>query len=178
MVNNEQVYFIVTFCCYIVAVGVLWRGWVIKPFKRWAAFMHQFSQACAVWLCCHKVTGIEVHGDEGGLTHWEGRNIDFVKHFVLPAGYLGNTAWGALALLSTTNDEFGEIMGLVLTGALGVCLFYTVCGEATVHIHRFEPKASAHCRLPCLVPTAKDLTCSISLWTLHTLHRTQQRRSH
>ena len=90
----DQTYFIVTLSCYILTAALLWRSWVMKPFRLWTTFAHEFSHACAAWLCCHTVTGIEVNINEGGLTHWQGRNVECAKHLVLPAGYLGSTVRG------------------------------------------------------------------------------------
>jgi hypothetical protein len=127
--NQEQVFFIVTLSCYVVSAALLWRAWVMKPFKLWTTFMHEFSHACGAWLTCHQVTGIEVHMDEGGLTHWRGNNVACAKHVVLPAGYLGSALWGSATLLSTTEDTWMSIMALVLTGALAASLVYALCGE-------------------------------------------------
>lgn len=101
----------------------------MKPFKLWTTFMHEFSHACAAWLSCHEVTGIEVHADEGGLTHWKGRNVECAKHIVLPAGYLGSTIWGSLTLLSCSDGLWMRVMGCALCAALAVCLSYACCGQ-------------------------------------------------
>ena len=129
MVNAQQTYFIVTLSCYILSAGLLWRSWIMKPFKLWTTFMHEFSHACAAWLSCHEVTGIEVHADEGGLTHWKGRNVECAKHIVLPAGYLGSTIWGSLTLLSCSDGLWMRVMGCALCAALAVCLSYACCGQ-------------------------------------------------
>jgi len=125
----DQIYFIVTLSCYLVAAGLLWRSWVLKPFKLWTTFQHEFSHALGAWVCCHTVTGIEVHADEGGLTHWKGRNVECAKHLVVPAGYLGSCMWGCLIMLSCMDPAFTRIMALILTAALGVCLGYAMCGQ-------------------------------------------------
>lgn len=59
MVTNEQAFFLITFSCYLGAVRLLWFSRVLKPFKAWTTFMHEFSHAIAAWLTCNKVTGIE-----------------------------------------------------------------------------------------------------------------------
>ena len=94
--NAEQNFFILTFTCYIVAVFLLWHSALLKPFKLWTVFMHEFSHALAAWATCNKVKGIEVNSMEGGLTHWEGdaKRTRCSQHVVLPAGYLGSCATG------------------------------------------------------------------------------------
>jgi len=128
--THEQTFFIVTLSCYTAAALLLWRSWVMKPFKLWTTFMHEFSHATGAWLCCHQVTGIEVHADEGGLTHWRGNNVECAKHLVVPAGYLGSCIWGCAIFLSTQGGDMClRIMSLVLCAALLVCLLYAVCGQ-------------------------------------------------
>jgi hypothetical protein len=133
----DQTLFVVTLSCYIPTALLLWRSWVMKPFRLWTTFLHEFSHACAAWLCCHTVTGIEVHADEGGLTHWKGRNVECAKHAVLPAGYLGSTLWGCLILLSANDPFFARAMALALCAALFVCLGYAVCGQGSDKDGRF-----------------------------------------
>lgn len=99
--------------------------------------MHEFSHACAAWLCCHTVTGIEVNLEEGGLTHWKGRNVECAKHAVLPAGYLGSALWGAGTLLACSTRVASQTMALVLTAACVVCLGYAICGQTSEFKHRF-----------------------------------------
>lgn len=74
--NLQQSYFLVTLLCYAAAVLLLWRSLLLKPFKLWTVFMHEFSHALAAWATCNTVTGIEVNADEGGLTHWKGHNTE------------------------------------------------------------------------------------------------------
>lgn len=133
----EQTYFIVTVSCYVVAALLLWHSTLLKPFKLWTVFQHEFSHAIAAWLCCHSVTGIEVNANEGGLTHWKGTNVECAKHAVLPAGYLGSCLWGALTFISVMHGTWARVMGLVLTAALLVCLGYAVCGQTSETEHRF-----------------------------------------
>ena len=58
--NLQQTFFIVTLSCYLAAVAVLWHSALLKPFKLFTVFLHEFSHAIAVWLTCNRVTGIEV----------------------------------------------------------------------------------------------------------------------
>ncbi|EOD36247.1 hypothetical protein EMIHUDRAFT_45247, partial [Emiliania huxleyi CCMP1516] len=130
--NDEQTFFIVTFSCYVAAVGLVWRSPVFKPFKLWTTLMHEFSHACGAWLTCNKVTGIEVHWNEGGLTHWQGdtRRMTMSKHVVLPAGYLGSTLWGVLTILSVSNYGWARVTGCVMLTACVICLAYAIFGKS------------------------------------------------
>ena len=66
--NDEQSFFLVTFLLYIISVRILWFSKIMKPFKLWTTFMHEFSHALAAWATCNTVTGIEVNENEGGVT--------------------------------------------------------------------------------------------------------------
>jgi len=129
--NDEQAFFLVTFICYLLAVRILWFAGLIKPFKLWTTFMHEFSHALGAWITCNTVSGIEVNSNEGGLTHWSGpaEHNRCSQHVVLPAGYLGSTAWGVAILLSCVRREYQQIMGFVLVAALGICLLYALFGK-------------------------------------------------
>ena len=129
--NQEQTFFLVTFVCYVLAVRLLWFSILLKPFKLWTTFMHEFSHAIGAWITCNKVTGIEVNENEGGLCHWTGRvdRMQMSKHVVLPAGYLGSTLWGTLILLSCARRDWSHIMSFVLIAALVVCLLYALFGK-------------------------------------------------
>jgi len=139
--NADQGFFILTLTCFAFAISMLWRSILLKPFKLWTTFMHEFSHACAVWLCCHTVTGIEVNLDEGGLTHWKGTNVECAKHAVLPAGYIGSALWGAGTLLSCTTRVATQTMAYLLCAALAVCFFYALCGQTSETEHRFTTMA-------------------------------------
>mmetsp|Transcript_8406 Transcript_8406/g.16897 ORF Transcript_8406/g.16897 Transcript_8406/m.16897 type:complete len:298 (+) Transcript_8406:34-927(+) len=129
--NDEQTFFLVTFSLYLVAARILWYSKLLKPFKLWTTFMHEFSHALAAWATCNKVTGIEVNENEGGLTHWSGvqKRMRCSSHFVLPAGYLGSTAWGVAIILSCVEPLWAQVMGCVLVAALLLCLLYALCGK-------------------------------------------------
>jgi len=129
--NDEQKFFLTTFSLYLCAVGILWKSKLLKPFKLWTTFMHEFCHALAAWATCNKVTGIEVNENEGGLTHWQGqeKRMRCSSHFVLPAGYLGSTAWGVGIILCCVSRLSAQVMGGVLVGALAVCLLYALFGQ-------------------------------------------------
>ena len=125
----DQVYFLVTLACYLPTVILLWRSWVMKPFKQWAACLHEFSHALGAWATCNSVTSIEVHGDEGGLTRWKGNNVECGRHVVLPAGYMGSCFWGCLIVFSCCDPIFMQVVALLLCVALLICLLYAFIGQ-------------------------------------------------
>mgnify|MGYP001173392246 CR=1 FL=1 len=129
--NDEQQFFLVTFSLYLCTVRILWSSKLLKPFKLWTTFMHEFSHALAAWGTCNKVTGIEVNENEGGLTHWQGpeKRMRCSSHFVLPAGYLGSTAWGVAIILSCVERLSAQVMGGVLVAALALCLLFALFGK-------------------------------------------------
>ena len=129
--NDEQSFFLVTFVFYLLAVRILWFSKIMKPFKLWTTFMHEFSHALAAWATCNKVTGIEVNENEGGLTHWKGpqKRMRCSSHFVLPAGYLGSTAWGVAIILSCVGRLSAQVMGCMLVAALALCLLFALFGK-------------------------------------------------
>ena len=129
--NDEQTFFLVTFIFYLLAVRILWFSKIMKPFKLWTTFMHEFSHALAAWATCNKVTGIEVNENEGGLTHWKGpqKRMRCSSHFVLPAGYLGSTAWGVAIILSCIGRLSAQVMGCILVAALALCLLFALFGK-------------------------------------------------
>ena len=129
--NQQQMFFILTFSCYVLAVRMLWLSWILRPFKLWTTFMHEFSHACAAWATGSKVTGIEVNSNEGGLTHWQTtpERMKWAQHIVLPAGYLGSTLWGFLIIISCANPFWARIMGAALVAALMICLGYATFGQ-------------------------------------------------
>ena len=139
--NDEQSFFLVTFVFYLLAVRILWFSKIMKPFKLWTTFMHEFSHALAAWATCNKVTGIEVNENEGGLTHWKGpqKRMRCSSHFVLPAGYLGSTAWGVAIILSCVGRLSAQVMGCILVAALALCLLFALFGK-TNEQHRSRSK--------------------------------------
>ena len=58
---------------------------LMKPMKLIAVFVHEMGHATACWMTCGKVKGIEVYGNEGGVTKYVGG----WRWFIIPAGYVG-----------------------------------------------------------------------------------------
>ena len=161
--NDEQSFFLVTFVFYLLAVRILWFSKIMKPFKLWTTFMHEFSHALAAWATCNKVTGIEVNENEGGLTHWKGpqKRMRCSSHFVLPAGYLGSTAWGVAIILSCVGRLSAQVMGCILVAALALCLLFALFGK-TNEQHRSRskvPDRSGGGAAPLTALRARDKPC-------------------
>tara|TARA_B100000768_G_scaffold140807_1_gene132324 strand:- start:708 stop:1340 length:633 start_codon:yes stop_codon:yes gene_type:complete len=161
--NDEQSFFLVTFVFYLLAVRILWFSKIMKPFKLWTTFMHEFSHALAAWATCNKVTGIEVNENEGGLTHWKGpqKRMRCSSHFVLPAGYLGSTAWGVAIILSCVGRLSAQVMGCILVAALALCLLFALFGK-TNEQHRSRskvPDRSGGGAAPLTALRARDEPC-------------------
>ncbi|KAL1519644.1 hypothetical protein AB1Y20_023155 [Prymnesium parvum] len=131
MVSQQQVFFLLTTSCYVAAVFMLWTSWLLKPFKLWTTLMHEFSHALAAWLVCGEVTGIEVHQNEGGLTHWKTspEKMRWARYIVLPAGYLGSALWSFCIIISCGNLFWARVMALALIVVLLICLIYAIFGQ-------------------------------------------------
>lgn len=71
------------------------------------------------------------------------KRITLSKHVILPAGYLGSALWGVLIILSCSDALYARTMGLVLVGALFVCLLYALCGK-TNEVGGVESSSRAH----------------------------------
>ena len=83
-------------------------------------FLHELGHATAVWLTCGRVTGMEVHPDEGGVT----KHIGGWPLVVLPAGYLGSSFWGMALVISSADTLASEIAAGVLIFFLVVFILY------------------------------------------------------
>lgn len=112
--NHDQRLFIITIAIFTVVILALWRTFLLTPFKLITVFLHEVSHAIACILTCGSVEGIEVHGNEGGLTKTRGG----AYWLILPAGYLGSSFWGMLLVLASTN----LITARIAAGCLGVAL--------------------------------------------------------
>lgn len=98
----------------------LWRQTILHPFKILTVFLHELGHAMACWLTCGKVTGMEVHPNEGGVT----KTVGGIQWIILPAGYLGSAMWG-MGLVIASGDQLGsEIAAGVLIFFLLLFIFY------------------------------------------------------
>ncbi|KAL7552206.1 hypothetical protein ACHAWF_016273 [Thalassiosira exigua] len=67
-----EVVFLCLMAGYLVAIFLLWNTIIMKPMKLVAVFVHEMGHATACWMTCGKVKGIEVYGNEGGVTKYVG----------------------------------------------------------------------------------------------------------
>ncbi|EQC32626.1 hypothetical protein SDRG_09939 [Saprolegnia diclina VS20] len=118
--NDQQLQNIYLIVGYTVLIFKLWRFPLIHPFKILTVFLHEMGHASAVWLTCGKVTGMEVHPNEGGVTKYVG-GIAFI---IVPAGYLGSAVWGMALVIASPNKLAAEIAAGVLIALLFVFIFY------------------------------------------------------
>lgn len=130
--NEDQMLLLANYFLYMLTCFVLWRSRVLLPLKLLTVFLHEFSHAIGVWMSCGRVQGIEVHADQGGLTHWSARadRMRCAKHCVLPAGYLGSAAWGGFLLVCSATPSAARAAALALLVALLVALCYALFGRA------------------------------------------------
>ncbi|RYR60001.1 hypothetical protein Ahy_A04g017111 isoform A [Arachis hypogaea] len=97
--DKDQKIFIACVAAFTVVIFVLWRTFLLTPFKLITVFLHEASHAIACILTCGKVEGIQVHANEGGVTQTRGG----AYWIILPAGYLGSSFWGMALILASTN---------------------------------------------------------------------------
>ncbi|OIT38037.1 PREDICTED: uncharacterized protein LOC109239944 [Nicotiana attenuata] len=117
--NHDQVIFLVTIGVYTVFIFILWRTFIITPFKLITVFLHELSHAIACKLTCGEVVGIEVHANEGGVTQTRGG----VSWLILPAGYLGSSFWGMVLILASTYVLTAMIAAGCFIAALLIVFF-------------------------------------------------------
>ncbi|OQS06291.1 hypothetical protein THRCLA_01662, partial [Thraustotheca clavata] len=118
--NDQQLQNIFLIIAYTIIIFKLWRFPLLHPFKILTVFLHEMGHASAVWLTCGKVTGMEVHPNEGGVTKYIG-GIAFI---VVPAGYLGSAVWGMALAIASPNKLAAEIASGVLIVLLLIFIFY------------------------------------------------------
>ena len=116
------------FSCLFSFCLIMWYSRFLLPWKCFATFLHELGHAMAVWLFCGKVTGIEVHSDQGGLCHMEGVG-SYAQFWILPAGYLGSAAWACGITIMSGGDTTAIIIALTLCFFLLVCLGYSFFGK-------------------------------------------------
>ncbi|KAJ9682873.1 hypothetical protein PVL29_018743 [Vitis rotundifolia] len=117
--KHEQVVFLATIGVFTVVILLLWRTFLLTPFKLITVFLHEASHAIACKLTCGQVEGIRVNADEGGVTQTRGG----VYWLILPAGYLGSSFWGMVFILASTNLLTSRIAAGCFAVALIVVLF-------------------------------------------------------
>ena len=94
---------------------------LMKPMKLIAVFVHEMGHATACWMTCGKVKGIEVYGNEGGVTKYVGG----WRWFIIPAGYVGGSFWGAFFVVLSGNRWGALAAAILFCVAMSVSLFYS-----------------------------------------------------
>ncbi|KAL4322963.1 hypothetical protein AHAS_Ahas14G0263000 [Arachis hypogaea] len=117
--DKDQKIFIACVAAFTVVIFVLWRTFLLTPFKLITVFLHEASHAIACILTCGKVEGIQVHANEGGVTQTRGG----AYWIILPAGYLGSSFWGMALILASTNLLTARIAAGCFIAALVIVLF-------------------------------------------------------
>ncbi|KAJ8549146.1 hypothetical protein K7X08_032853 [Anisodus acutangulus] len=117
--NRDQKLFLATIGVFTVVILVLWRTFLLTPFKLITVFLHEASHAIACKLTCGQVEGMKVHANEGGVTITRGG----VYWLILPAGYLGSSFWGMVLILASTNLLTAKIAAGCFIAALLIVLF-------------------------------------------------------
>ncbi|CAA0843117.1 Unknown protein [Striga hermonthica] len=102
-----------------LVTGMLWRTFLLTPFKLIKVFLHEASHAIACKLTCGEVEGIQVHANEGGVTQTRGS----IYWLILPARYLGSSFWGMALILASTNLLTARIAAGCLILSLLIVLF-------------------------------------------------------
>jgi len=123
--NQHQVFFLVTFGCYLVGIRIAWRSAMLRPFKLWTVLTHELPKAVLAWLLgCH-VEGIEISGNRG-TTHWtcEPYRYRWVAPIILNAGYVGSAAFGFLIICSVGDRDFARAVSIGILVILGACASY------------------------------------------------------
>lgn len=117
--NSEQWLFLTCSALYALIILLLWRTFVLMPFKLITVYLHELSHAIACKLTGGKVEGMEVHLDEGGVTKTRGG----WQYCILPAGYLGSSLWGMALIICSTTSETAAVAAIILCISLFIVLF-------------------------------------------------------
>ncbi|TMW64721.1 hypothetical protein Poli38472_011601 [Pythium oligandrum] len=118
--NDKQYLSIFLIALYAVLIFKLWRLSILHPFKILTVFLHELGHATAAWLTCGKVTGMEVHPNEGGVT----KTVGGIQWIILSAGYLGSAVWGMGLIIASADQLAAEIAAGVLIFFLLIFIFY------------------------------------------------------
>eukprot|EP00931_Biecheleriopsis_adriatica_P090090 TRINITY_DN64128_c0_g1_i1.p1 TRINITY_DN64128_c0_g1~~TRINITY_DN64128_c0_g1_i1.p1 ORF type:complete len:377 (+),score=77.93 TRINITY_DN64128_c0_g1_i1:31-1131(+) len=131
--SEPQAVLLVDYFLYIAVCLLLWHSRVLLPLKLLTVFLHELGHALGAWAMCGSVHGIEVHANQGGVTHWSvsSTRMKMAQHVVLPAGYLGSAAWGGAILVACARPETTRVMAFVLMFFLLLALGYSCCGKSS-----------------------------------------------
>ena len=126
--NERQKVFIVEYACLFVGSIILWRSRFLLPMKLFSVFLHELGHALMAWICCGSVSGIEVHSDQGGLTHFSGVG-NYAVFWILPAGYLGSALWACAIVIMSGGDTVAVVISWILCAFLLITLVYSFIGD-------------------------------------------------
>ncbi|KAF2597153.1 hypothetical protein F2Q68_00008450 [Brassica cretica] len=100
--NRNQNAFLITIGIFTVVILLLWRTFLLTPFKLITVFLHEASHAVACKLTCGDVEGMEVNANEGGSTTTRGG----IYWLILPAGCNPHSIYLS-PLYKLTTTEYG-----------------------------------------------------------------------
>jgi hypothetical protein len=118
--NEKQIIFLSLVGGYSILIFFTWRLFILKPFKLITVWVHEMGHATACWLTGGKVHGIDVSGDEGGVTKTSGG----WQSVILPAGYLGSSLVGMGLVIASVDSVGVEVAAGMLAFGLLVTVYY------------------------------------------------------
>lgn len=119
--NTDEIVFLSLLFGYLVMIYFLWNTALMKPMRLIAVFVHEMGHATACWMTCGSVKAIEVYGNEGGVTKYVGG----WRWFIIPAGYVGGSFWGAFFVVLSGNRWASLAAAIVFTCGMVVSLFFS-----------------------------------------------------
>lgn len=119
--GTDEIIFLSLTAAYLVLIYFLWNTMVMKPMKLIAVFVHEMGHATACWMTCGSVKGIEVYGNEGGVTKYVGG----WRWFIIPAGYIGGSFWGAFFVVLSGDRWASLAAAIIFCLGMGVSMFFS-----------------------------------------------------
>jgi hypothetical protein len=118
--NEKQIIFLSLVAAYSVLIFFTWRMFILKPFKMITVWIHEMGHAVACWLTGGSVKGIDVSGDEGGVT----TTVGGWQSVILPAGYLGSSLAGMALVIASVDSVGVQVAAGFLCFALLITVYY------------------------------------------------------
>jgi len=78
----QEIIFLAFYGAYVLIFFLLGKTSFLSSMRLLSVFIHEFGHASACWMTGGKVDGIEVYGNEGGVTKYRGG----CRCLVIPAG--------------------------------------------------------------------------------------------
>jgi len=94
---------------FLVVLG-LWHRPVLYPIKALVVFFHEISHGVAAVATGGRIERIDLDPLLGGVCYSRGGS----RLVVLPAGYLGSMAWGAILLVASSRTRLNRALALSL----------------------------------------------------------------